>query len=105
MTDKSSLYLSGEEGRTLLRQIGTMNLFAISGGRCVWGYEDDLTLPVKNNIDVRIQYVRGLDLYLVQRVRRIVRGARKGERIVEKEFTHVGAEEIGEVAYRASLDD
>jgi hypothetical protein len=105
MTVKNSSYLSGEEARTLLRQIGTMNLLAVSGGRTVWGYEDDLILPVKSNIDVRIQYVRGLDLYLVQRVRRIVRGARKGERIIEKELTHVGAEEIGEVVYQASLSE
>lgn len=104
MTTIDAHWLSDVEAETLLRQIGQMNVFAISGGRVVRGTNDDIILPVRHNIDVRIQYLRGWDLYLVQRVRRIVRGKRKGELVVEREDNFVGAEQVGTLVYRASLD-
>ena len=98
-------YLSDHESDTLIKQIGSGNILAISGGRIVRGTDSDLILPVRRNIDVRIQYNRGSDTYTVQRIRRIVKGANRGNILIERNFDFVYAENVGEVAYKASLDD
>lgn len=78
----------------ILRQIGRMNLLAITGGR--FRIEGDaLVLPVAHGYTVEIELVA--DLYDVRRV-----FTRAGKRFVHAERTRVYCDEIGDVAYRAS---
>ena len=79
----------------LLRQVGTMNLLSISGGR-VQRRETGVTLPISNGYRVTIDLTVG-DTYTVRRV--FQRGAKTW---VKGEQTNVYAEEVGETAYRAS---
>jgi hypothetical protein len=98
------------EGRTcdpteLIRQIGKMNLFAISGGR--WGSlsKDDhligVFLPVGRGrmVEVSLDFD---DTYRVRRVRRVLRGTRRNHGIIETEVVGVYCDQVGEVAYQAS---
>lgn len=82
---------------TMLEQIGRRNLAAISGLRV--GVYDDTTvsLPVGSGYSVEVEYVPGVDLYDVRRVFR--RGLRSW---VKDQWHGVYAEQLGEVAYRAS---
>lgn len=91
---------------TLLRQIGGMNVRAISGGR--WdtintceGIPIGVVLPSSTNRVVEIT-LGGSDTYTVRRYRQIVRGERRGEDILEYEMNDVYCEQIGEIAFRAS---
>jgi uncharacterized protein YgiB involved in biofilm formation len=80
-----------------LRQIGTRNVLAISGGRVLLiGDENQTTvgmaLPVSQGYQVHV-YIANDDTYTVQR---IFRGKVKGER------SGVYADDLGEAAWNAS---
>ncbi len=86
----------------LLRQIGRMNIFAISGGRViVWRTNDGtatrtVTLPVSNGYYVEI-YLAWDDTWTVSRLFK-----RKGEYLNKGTLSGIYPENIGEVAYKAS---
>lgn len=83
------------DARTLVQQIGGMNLMAISGSR-VRVRKTGITMPVSNGYSVTIDLAAG-DTYTVRRI--FKRGSQtwvKGER------TNVYCDEVGEAAYYAS---
>ena len=100
---------------TMLAQIGTMNVLAISGGRwtskltatgrtvtdSTGGQWEPLTvavtLPVSNGYRVEVAYNEGADTYQVTRW--FIRGTKAWAKKVTKD---VYASEVGEVAYQAS---
>lgn len=82
---------------TMERQIGRMNILAISGGRVKRTGYTTLTLPVGSGYSVEVEYVEGRDLYSVRRV-----FSRGTKRWIKGEVTHVYAEDLGETAYLAS---
>ena len=93
--------------KILLRQIGTMNVLGISGGR--WGairtaegYPIGVVLPSSTNRVVEIT-LGGSDTYTVRRYRQIVKGERRGDDVLEFDSVGVYCEDIAEVAYRASI--
>src|SRR4051794_12576703 len=79
----------------LVRQIGRMNILAISGGR-VEHRETGVTLPVSNGYSVTVD-LDASDTYTVRRV-----FTRSGVAKVFGEETYVHMEEVGESAYQAS---
>jgi hypothetical protein len=83
------------DAATIARQIGAMNLLAISGGR-VTRRETGITLPVAHGYSVTVDYSAG-DVYTVRRV-----FTRAGKASVKKEWTDVYCQEVGEIAYQAS---
>jgi hypothetical protein len=83
------------DARTLVTQIGRMNVLAISGGR-VMARETGVTLPVGCGYSVTVD-LDGNDTYVVRRV--FKRGAKVW---VKGEQTNVYFDEVGEVAYQAS---
>jgi hypothetical protein len=83
------------DAQELIRQIGTMNLFAISGGR-IERRETGITLPVGAGYSVTID----LDFWDEYVVRRVFR--RAGKTWIKGEQRRVDCFEVGEVAYRAS---
>jgi len=87
--------LTACDTKTLLKQIGTMNIFAISGGR-VQRRETGVTLPVSNGYRVTVDLAAD-DTYTVQRV-----FVRSGKVWVKKEWTGIYADQVGEIAYKAS---
>jgi hypothetical protein len=83
------------DARETARQIGGMNIMAISGGRI--GVRDTgLTLPVAHGYSVTVDLAWD-DTYTVRRV-----FTRKGVASVKGEVTNVYCDEVGEVAYQAS---
>jgi hypothetical protein len=80
-----------------VRQIGSMNVLSVSGGRVGRLVKDGevvgLELPVSNGYKVRV-FLDASDTYTVQRVWR---------EKVKGEQTDVYAEEIGEVVYQAGM--
>lgn len=84
-----------EQKQEIARQIGGMNLAAISGGR-VLGIADGIELPVSNGYRVRVQLTPA-DTYVVTRVFK-----RSGKEWVKGQRTEVYAEEVSETAYYAS---
>ena len=89
---------------TALRQIGRMNLLAISGGRSRLGgplqspghVASVITLPVSNGYSVRVTLAAS-DTYTVERV--FTRGFNVW---VKGTMTDVYAEDLGEACYQAS---
>ena len=82
--------------RTLRDQIGGMNVLAISGGRLGYVTESTVELPVSNGYRVLVT-LEADDTYTVRRA------IKRGGRLVTKgEMFGVYAEQVGEVAYRAS---
>ena len=79
----------------LLRQIGPMNILAISGGRII-RRETGATLPVGRGYRVTVD-LAGDDTYTVRRV--FVRGAKVW---IKGEMDSVYCDQVGERAYRAS---
>lgn len=77
----------------MLRQIGGMNVLAISGGRVIQADTNTVRLPVACGYAVEVEYVPGSDTYTV---RRTYRGRIKASR------ERVYCDEVGEAAYRAS---
>jgi hypothetical protein len=82
------------DNRQLLAQIGTMNVLATSGGR-VEARETGVTLPVRYGYAVSID-LHANDTYTVRRLHR-----RGGKVSIKGEATHVYAEQLSEVVYRA----
>lgn len=82
--------------RTLVSQIGHMNVAAISGGR-VLETPDGIILPVGHGYKVEVDLDRGSDTWTVRRT-----FTRSGVRKVKGERTYVYAEDVGETAYQAS---
>ena len=87
--------VTAEERREIVRQIGRMNVFAISGGR-IYALPDGIEMPAGSGYRVRVRLTANDD-YTVERV--FVRGRR--------EFDHgtrerVYCDQVGEAAYRAS---
>jgi hypothetical protein len=87
--------MNTEQATTLLQQIGTMHLFAISGGRSRL-IDGTLVLPVASGYTVEIDYNEGTDTYTVRRVFN-----RAGKRFIKGEITNVYCDQVGELAYRA----
>jgi hypothetical protein len=85
--------MDSQMANTAMKQIGTMNVMAISGGRSRIFSDGTLDLPVAKGYHVNIALM-GDDTYRVQRVYGV--GNVKGER------SGVLAEQLGEVAYQAS---
>ena len=83
--------------KALLMQIGMMNVFAVSGGRAE-RFGEAVVFPVANGYHVAVT-LESDDTYTVRRV--FVRGGVA----IKKELSYVFAEDIGEVVYRASLND
>src|SRR5712691_486792 len=83
------------DAATLLAQIGSGNVLAISGGR-VKIRETGITLPVSSGYSVTVD-LAGNDTYTVRRV-----FTRSGVARVKGERADVYCEEVGEAAYRAS---
>jgi len=92
----------------VIRQIGRMNTYAISGG--VWGSLRDsetqeitigvwLACGTNRMVEVSLDYD---DTYRVRRVRRIVKGTEKDTAVVESEVSGIYCDQLAEVAYRAS---
>lgn len=92
------------DAQTAVRQIGRMNVLAISGGRVEVQQRQDqegptysvLVLPVGSGYRVRVLYAAD-DTYTVQRV-----FERAGKVTVKGEQTDVYCDQLGEVAYQAS---
>lgn len=79
-----------------LRQIGTMNVLSISGGRASV-VDEGLMLPVSNGYHVRITLAAD-DTYTVERL-----FIRAGKVSVKGRREGVYCDEIGETAYRAGM--
>lgn len=87
-------------------QVGQWNVLAISGGRLLrikneQGETVGLRLPVNGTrrVDIVLNWD---DTYIVRRIRTVVRGANRGDEVVEFEQSNVYCDEVGEVAYSAS---
>lgn len=87
--------MTPDQAKTLLAQIGRMNVLAISGGRTRL-IDGTLVLPVGSGYTVEIDYIEGADDYTVRRV--FTRGTK---RWVKGELTGIYAGEVGEMAYQA----
>lgn len=87
--------ITDEVRQTIANQIGRMNVLAISGGRCQ-RLDDGIRLPVGYGYAVDVHYTP-VDDYTVERV-----FIRNGITYSKGAETHVYADELGEVAYRAS---
>jgi hypothetical protein len=83
---------------TTLRQIGGMNVLAISGGRRSVDSTGALVLPVSNGYTVRITLAAN-DTYTVERLWK-----RSGQTKVKGEWNMVYASELGETCYQASVN-
>lgn len=88
-------HMSPEMAQETLRQIGRMNVFAISGGRAV-RTTHTLILPVRYGYKVVVS-VAGNDTYTVRRL--FVRGTKV---FLHGERTEVYCEQLGDVCYYAS---
>jgi hypothetical protein len=83
------------DNRTLLEQIGRMNVLSISGGRVIQR-NTGITLPVDCGYSVTVDLDRD-DTYVVRRV--FKRGSKTW---IKGEQTGVYCDDVGELAYRAS---
>jgi hypothetical protein len=83
--------MTNAQAKELVKQIGKMNMWAISGGRAEMN-AGALILRVGQGYRVRV-ILEGNDTYTVQRMWR---------NVVKGEASNVYADEIGEVAYVAS---
>jgi hypothetical protein len=88
--------ITGEERAEIVRQIGTLNVLSISGGR-VGALSDGIELPVSNGYRVRVRLTPA-DTYTVERV--LVRGGREFPKGTK---TDVYCEDVSEQAYRAGM--
>lgn len=82
---------------TMSRQIGAMNIMAISGGRRHAITETLLALPVARGYVVEVEYMPGSDTYTVRRA-----FVRKGVKSIKGEMEYVYCDQLGDVAYKAS---
>ena len=84
------------DAAVLKRQIGVGNLLAVSGGR-IKAFKSTVFLPVARGYYVAVT-LTAADDYKVSRI-----FVRAGKVSVKETFEGVYAENVGEVAYRASL--
>lgn len=87
--------MENAQRQEIIRQIGKMNILAISGGR-VTAIEDGIELPISNGYKVRV-ILTPSDTYRVERV-----FVRAGKVTPKGHCDDVYCDEIGEVAYYAS---
>lgn len=87
--------MSSDQRREILRQIGRMNVLAISGGR-VRGLPDGIELPVDCGYRVRIRLTPA-DYYRVERV--FVRG---GKEFAKGHMDDIDFTQVANAAYYAS---
>lgn len=88
--------IDAEQRKEILRQIGTGNLLAISGGRVV-ALPDGVELPVSYGYHVRVQ-LTPVDDYTVTRIfRRSRRDVQHGQ------MSSVYADTVGNAAYYAGM--
>jgi hypothetical protein len=90
-----TITITAEQRGDIARQIGRMNILAISGGR-VRAIADGVELAVSNGYSVRVQLTAGDD-YTVSRV-----FTRNGREWIKGSRERVYCDEVGEAAYRAS---
>lgn len=90
------LPMTPQTAQTCVSQIGQMNVYAISGGRVKLTADGKVELPVSSGYLVRVEYDAS-DTYTVSRVLR-----RGDKEFIKGRETLVYADELGEVAYRAS---
>ena len=83
-------------GQTLLAQMGRMNVLAISGGRANRISESTIEFPVANCWVVLVT-LDANDTYRVERATK-----RSGRYNIKATASNVYAEQVGEIAYRAS---
>lgn len=84
--------------RTIADHIGTGNILAISGGRLSYDEKrHTLILPVASGYQVLVTYQPVPDTYTVRRV--MIRGGKVFEKGI---VDNVYADQVGDVAYRAS---
>ena len=95
MSDTSTFEITGDQRREIVRQIGTLNVAAISGGR-VTGLIDGIELPVGSGYRVRVR-LTPMDYYSVERV--FVRSGKVHSHGIEHDVDFL---QVGDVAYRAS---
>lgn len=86
---------TGDQRREILRQIGRMNVVAISGGR-VTALADGVELPVGSGYRVRVRLTPA-DYYRVERI--FVRGSKEFEK---GHMDDVDCEQVADAAYYAS---
>ena len=91
---ESSPTFAPSDNSTLLKQIGSQNVLAISGGR-VLHRETGVTLPVSHGYSVKVDLASD-DTYTVQRV-----FTRSGVESVKGVVSGVHADQVGNIAYRA----
>jgi antirestriction protein ArdC len=85
-----------------MNQIGRGNIMAISGGR-VERRGNEMILPSTKDQQVVIGYNSVPDLYYVRAEQKINTGKDKGTNRILAQWDEVYADEIGELAYQASL--
>lgn len=95
-TDKPEDNYSPCNARVLVDQIGRMNVLAISGGRVIVAPEGIL-LPVANGYWVTV-HLTSADTYVVRRAYH-----RAGKTTWKQEWEDVYADQVGMIAYEASL--
>ena len=88
--------------RETMNQIGKGNIMAISGGRAE-RRGNELILPSTKDQQVVIGYSSVPDLYYVRAEQKINAGKDKGSNKILAQWDDVYADELGEIAYQASL--
>jgi antirestriction protein ArdC len=88
--------------REAASQIGRGNIMAISGGR-VERRGNEMVLPSTKDQQVVIGYNSVPDLYYVRAEQKINTGKDKGKNRILAQWDEVYADELGELAYQASL--
>ncbi len=90
----------------IAQQVGKWNIMAISGGRAhaITNHNGEtvgISLPVNGTrrVDIVLDWN---DTYIVRRVRKVVRGAERGNEIIEDDAYGIYCDEVGETAYRLS---
>lgn len=95
------------EAREIIRQIGVMNLLGVSGGRWgvirdSYGEEIGVIIPCGTNREVEVT-LSFWDTYTVRRYRRVVKGAQRGNDVLEFEATNIYCDEVGEQVWQSSI--
>jgi hypothetical protein len=93
-TTDTEFFIPGDTAE-IARQVGRMNVLAISGGR-ITHRPTGITLPIRYGYSVTVD-LTAMDDYVVRCV--FTRGAKTW---IKKEWTGVYCDEVGEVAYQAS---
>lgn len=95
MTTSLAINARPMDPTTTLKQIGSMTVLAISGGRVTVESEGGIILPVSNGYSVRITLAAN-DTYTVERI------FRRGTKVTLRTVDNVYCDELSDVAYYAS---